>query len=122
LRRGEEAPAEPATAAGAILDRHGLAENRFEIPRKQSRRDVAPAARGVGHDHQDPARGKLLREARTMSDDGERRRTCGRAEKTTSAARIHRRLPLCRRSEMRAIAHDQLTLPDQGPAALLAAK
>src|SRR5260370_1770313 len=49
LRRGERGPTDPATAGGAILDRHGLADYRFEIPGKQSRRHVAAAASGIGH-------------------------------------------------------------------------
>ncbi len=32
LRRGERAPTDPPAAAGAVLDRHRLAEDGFEIP------------------------------------------------------------------------------------------
>src|SRR5262245_22082682 len=103
-------------AAGSMLDSHGRAEDGLEIPGKQSRRDVAAAACGIAHDHQDPAGGKLLREARTVSDDGQRRRTCGRAENATSAARIHGRLPAAG-LKRRPLRNDQLkALPDQGTA------
>src|SRR5262249_17569893 len=90
---GERAPTDPATAASAVLDRHGLAEDGLEIPGKQSRRDVAAAARGVGHDHQNPAGGKLLREGRTASYDGQRRRARGCEETTPAEGRNHIRPP-----------------------------
>ena len=91
--RGERAPTDPAASASAVLDRHGLAEDGLEIPGKQSRRDVAAAACGVWHDHQNPAGGKLLREGRTVSDDGQRRRARGCEETTPADGRNHIRPP-----------------------------
>ena len=64
LRLRERAPADPAAAAGAVLDRDRLAEDRLEVARQQPCRDVAAAAGGVGHDHQ---RGRALG---TAAQDG----------------------------------------------------
>ena len=79
LRGGERAPADPAAATGAVLDRHRLADHRLQILRQQARGDVGAAAGAIRHDQrQVPLR--ILRMRDVRAGEQERRRARGGAQ------------------------------------------